>query len=169
MKKIFIYLFRFILLLILSAILMLYFIGELTKFIISYIVNSINKLGQIIKIELSKLKFNSFKVEELKIIAIEAKTNGRYLKFTMINNKLYDHYNLFKSVYLTLFNNEEFIKFGNKKVIITNGVIGGTEFTLHHNILIDNNFTYLDFYNLIKDIIQEHYEQGYPVHTLELI
>lgn len=131
----------------------------INKFIIFF-----NKIKDLIE------KDNNFmlsEIKELNILVTEYSKSNRFLEFTLLNNQLYDHYNIFLAIYKTLFNNEIFINFGNKKVIITRGSYNGKEYTMHHNILVDNNTTYQEFYDLIKDIIQEHYEYGYPVFTLD--
>ena len=49
-----------------------------------------------------------------------------FLVFILQNNNLYEHNEAIKSIYNTLMNNEKFISFGNKKVIITSALIDGS-------------------------------------------
>jgi hypothetical protein len=52
---------------------------------------------------------------------------------------------LFKGIYLYLMNNKDFLKFGEKKVIIVMGKIKNETFNLHHNILIKNMTTFEEY------------------------
>lgn len=64
--------------------------------------------------------------------------------------------------------NQRFLKFGKYKVIIVTAIIDGVEFSFHHNILITNNTTFEEYYHLVKDIIVNNYEVGYPVEVIPL-
>jgi len=59
--------------------------------------------------------------------------------------------------------NDKFINFGKVKVIIITASSGEGEFNFHHNVLIKNNTTFEEYYNEVKDIINEHYEHGYKL------
>lgn len=63
-------------------------------------------------------------------------------------------------------NNEKFIGFGKKKVIITSALIDGSEFTYHHNVLLDNNTPFLKYYNKVIDSVNKYFDEGYPVDVI---
>lgn len=65
-------------------------------------------------------------------------------------------------------NNQRFLNFGKHKVIIITAIINGEQFSFHHNILITNNTTFEEYYNLVKDIIVSNYDEGYPVDVIPL-
>jgi hypothetical protein len=54
-----------------------------------------------------------------------------------------------------------------KKVIIVTSLINDSEFNFHHNVLISNDSTFEDYYNAVKNIINIHYEEGYPVDIVQ--
>jgi hypothetical protein len=58
----------------------------------------------------------------------------------MLENKA-----LFKGIYLYLMTNKNFLKFGERKIIITTGKIKNETFNLHHNILIKNDNTFEEY------------------------
>ena len=90
----------------------------------------------------------------------EKKISGesRYLIFTFINKDLLDLDEAIESIYLILINNAIYFNFGQRKVIITNGVIGGIEFSLHKNVLVNNHTT-------LKQILQSNQDDIYKVNV----
>lgn len=52
-------------------------------------------------------------------------------------------------------------------MIIVSSVIDDSEFNFHHNVLISNDSTFEDYYNAIKNIVNMHYEHGYPVDIIQ--
>ena len=93
------------------------------------------------------------------IYDISIDSDLRSKTFHMSNNSLLEGEEMFKALYNTLFTNKEFISFGGRKIIIlfaTNP--NGTQFTIHHNILVDNYTTFDTYYSIIKPKIQYFYD-----------
>lgn len=42
----------------------------------------------------------------------------------------------------------------------------GTEYSLHHNILINNNTTFDQYYKKIENIIVSRYDEGYDINVI---
>lgn len=53
-----------------------------------------------------------------------------------------------------------------KKVIFVSALIDNVEFSFHHNVLITNETIFLEYYNQVKDILNQYYEEGYPVDII---
>lgn len=105
---------------------------------------------------------------KLKILAIDYNKSGRFLSFYLHNEYLFDSTEVLQAIFNSLMNNERFLGFGSKKVIITTALINGTEFSFHHNVLITNNTSFIEFYYKVKDIIQENYVDGCPVNIIPI-
>jgi DNA polymerase type B, organellar and viral len=60
-------------------------------------------------------------------------------------------------------------KFGNRKSILVQAVINGLNYSLHHNIIINNKTTALEYWNWIKDHIQQNYTKDYLVEVYPII
>ena len=130
------------------------------------ILNILNKiLSKLIDYNNKLLNFfnNDYKFN---ITSISYNDSGRFLVFILQNNNLYEHNDVIKSIYNTLMNNEKFISFGNKKVIITSALIDGSEFNYHQNVLLSNNTTYLRYYNSVIDSVNKYFDEGYPVDVI---
>jgi hypothetical protein len=93
--------------------------------------------------------------------------SGRFLIYILHNEDLVSVYESLKGIYNTLMNNKEFINFGEKKIIIVSALVNEAEFNYHHNVLINNNTTFEEYYNSVKDIINTHYEYGYPIDIIQ--
>jgi hypothetical protein len=92
--------------------------------------------------------------------------NGRYLLYSLSNNNLSNRKKVLYNIYTSLMSDERFRSFGNKKVIIVSGIVDGNEFNFHHNILISNNTTFEEYYNNVKNIINNLYDEGYQVDVI---
>jgi hypothetical protein len=103
---------------------------------------------------------------KLKILAIDYNKSGRFLSFHLSNEYLFDSIEGLQAIFNTLMSNEKFLEFGSKKVIITTALINGTEFSFHHNVLITNHTSFIEFHYKVKDIIQENHIDGYPVNII---
>jgi len=75
------------------------------------------------------------------------------------------HYSL-KGIYNALMDDQRFYEFGSRKVIIITAIHNNSEFNFHHNILIKNDTSFEEYYNKVKDIIQDHYDEGYPINII---
>jgi hypothetical protein len=103
---------------------------------------------------------------KLRILAVEYNTSGRFLSFHLHNSYLLDSRDSLKAIFNSLMSNKQFLDFGSKKVIITTALINGSEFSFHHNVLITNETSFMEYYHKVKDIIHENYEDGYPVNII---
>jgi hypothetical protein len=111
------------------------------------LLNLITNLLESLAIFLRKINnaLNRRILEDLTLIRTSRNTLGRNITFVLNNNNLLEQKDLFKAIYLFLMNNQEFLDFGEHKVIIVSGKIKSETFNLHHNILIKNNTTFFDY------------------------
>jgi hypothetical protein len=106
---------------------------------------------------------------KLQILNVDFDKSGRFLSFYLQNNYLYDNHDALQAIFNTLMSDIRFTSFGNNKVIITTAFINGTDFSFHHNVLITNNTTFIEYYDKIKTLplgVEENYEDGYPVNVI---
>jgi endo-1,4-beta-D-glucanase Y len=54
-------------------------------------------------------------------------------------------------------------KFCNNKSILAQTVINGQTYSLHQNVKINNKTTLKEYWNLIKDSIQQNYTKDYLI------
>lgn len=40
------------------------------------------------------------------------------------------------------------------------------EFSFHHNVLVTNDTLFIEYYNQVKDRLNQYYEDGYPVDVI---
>ena len=132
-------------------------ISAIFRFIVNYsnvIITYTNK-----KVELSDKGY-------LSLVRSVYQPKGRYIELTYSNNYLLEQYKVLKELHKSLFSNDEFLKFGYQKVIIVMAVVGKQTFSFHHNILINNNTTFKQYYNQIKDHINDLHDDGYEINKV---
>ena len=61
------------------------------------------------------------------------------------------------------------IKFGNRKSILVQAEINGQNYSLHHNIVINNKTTANQYWNWIKDSIQANFTKDYLIEVYPII
>jgi hypothetical protein len=106
----------------------------------------------------------------LNILETYYDNNMRCLKFTMSNNKYLEGENLFKGIYQTLMNNEEFINFGSNKVIILSVTLSNNrEYNIHSNTLIANDTTFEDYYLFVSNELSNYNNLQYGYHNEEIL
>jgi len=94
----------------------------------------------------------------------------RCLSLTMINDNLLEGEELFKAIYNTITTNEEFIKFGYRKIIILSCVLEDfKEFNLHSNVLIDNDTSFTDYYNSLINELSSYNNLEYGYQNLNIV
>ncbi len=135
--------------------------------LLQYLVKMFNNLSKIINKYLNYIE-NDLK---LKILTIEFNKSGRFLSFYLNNEYLYKGTDVLQAIFNALMNNERFLEFGSRKIIIINAITSEANFNFHHNILITNHTSFIEYYNKVKDIIQENYKpeceaEGYPVDVI---
>ena len=92
---------------------------------------------------------------------------GRFYTFYLQNDQLLENKTALEAIYNTLMSNETFLNFGNKKVILITAKINSTYAPFHHNILIENTTSFYEYYEEVKDLVQENYEYGIITDTLD--
>ena len=100
-----------------------------------------------------KLQNKLSSVNKTNIISKQYSSKGRFMIYVLSNEIRDDNLLTLRSIYNTLFKDEEFIKFGFHKVIIISAINGNQEYSYHHNILINNNTSFQDYYNKVKDYV----------------
>ena len=86
------------------------------KFILliaSYLLKFTQLCSAIINKFINHINFNN----KLKILHVQYNKNVRYLEFTMLNVNYLENKEAFFAIYNTLMNDEQFIKFGIKKIL----------------------------------------------------
>lgn len=94
--------------------------------------------------------------EPMKIVAI---TRGadRLITFHIHNNHLLEGKKAMQCVFNLLKNNDTFIKFSDTKVIFTVAEFDDCELSYHKNVLITNKTTFNEYWDEIKDYVNEKY------------
>ena len=128
-----------------------------SRFIVKYINIIITYTNK--KVELSDKGY-------LSLVRSVYQPKGRYIELTYSNNYLLEQYKVLKELHKSLFSNDEFLKFGYQKVIIVMAVVGKQTFSFHHNILINNNTTFKQYYKQIKDHINDLHDDGYEINKV---
>jgi hypothetical protein len=132
-------------------------------------------MKKIILIILNKIIIISNKIinylnrkDELKLISLSYNDSARFLLFEFSNNNLKNYKLLLESIYTSLMNNERFTNFGFNKVIITSSVVYNREYSFHHNVLINNNTTFEEYYEQVSEYIDTHYdaENSYGIDVI---
>ena len=91
------------------------------------------------------------------------------MSFVIVNNNLLPRTDVLREIFYTLQNNEDFINFGKYKVIIVSAIVDGgfAETSFHHNVYIDNNTTFENYLDKVKDYIETTYgEYGYNIDII---
>jgi|SRR5271156_1078212 len=130
---------------------------QLLKYIINLLTNVLKKME------------NSSLDDNLTLIRISRNTLGRNITFVLSNSKLLEKKELFYGVYQYLMTSKDFLDFGEYKAIIVNGKIKNDTFNLHHNLLLKNTTTFEEYWNEVKDILNERYDEGYAVNGIPMI
>lgn len=116
------------------------------------------------------LIFVNLDLSFLKILEIKTNKNERSLRITMGNENLLEGEKLFKGIYNTIMNNEEFRSFGYRKIIILSCVLEDfKECNLHSNVLIDNDTSFADYYNEILNDLSGYNNLEYGYNNLNII
>jgi hypothetical protein len=104
----------------------------------------------------------------MKITAVIYNDSSRYLRFYLSNTDLLRHREALNGIFYTLKSDKRFLEFGSKKIIFAIAIIDDIEYTYHHNVLIDNNTSFKKYYSLIRDNINNLYDNNYPIDTVPL-
>jgi hypothetical protein len=124
----------------------------------------VEKLKQLLKL------IENSSAPELTLISTEYDLNGQHITFKLKNKHLLDNKQMLKAIFYYLMTNDKFINFGETKIIIVkadhNKILS---YMLHHNIfiLLDNNTTFKEYYDLVKDNINNLYSNvAYKIDTI---
>jgi hypothetical protein len=132
-----------------------------------YILKFINIIIKLLNNLINYLNKNSKNDRTVKIIHKEFNPNGHFMSFVIVNNNLFSRTNVLREIFYTLKNNEDFINFGKYKVIIVSAIVEDLETSFHHNVYIDNNTTFEDYFDKVKDYIETTYgEYGYNIDII---
>jgi hypothetical protein len=115
---------------------------------------------KLIKI-INSLKYNLPINVEVKLISLTYTRSLRCLTFHFANTNLKDSKEVLRNIFNILMNNERFLTFGSNKVIIITGVVNNNEYSFHHNVLINNDTLFEDYYEQVKDYIDLHFNNDY--------
>ena len=64
-------------------------------------------------------------------------------------------------MYNTIINEQTFLNFGSKKIILVTGeTLSGIEISCHPNVYIDNNTTFEEYWDVIKDKVLNIYSDS---------
>ncbi len=120
---------------------------------------------------LIELIINSNKeILTLKILEIKSDKNLRSLSIIMNNLNLLEGESLFKAIFHTIMNNEEFKEFGYQKIIILSCTLDNfQEFNIHSNVLIDKDTPFNDYYNEISNDLNNYNNLEYGYHNLNIV
>ena len=121
---------------------------------------------------LQSLKFSNYITsDDITMSKAIYEESGRYLRYTVVNNKSLEVKDLLRLVYNRLITDSSFRKFGEKKVIIINATtnLSGEE-GLHPNVLITNTTTFEDYYSRVINYInyQLIYDNYEVIETLNI-
>jgi hypothetical protein len=111
------------------------------KTILIHIIKAVSHITTLFSNFLKKLEV-ILEGDNLILIRTSHHTLGRNKCFILSNPQLLEAKELFFKIYMFLMTNEEFLKFGEYKVIIVHGKIKDTTFNLHHNVLIKNETSF---------------------------
>lgn len=95
-------------------------------------------------------------------------SEGRFHEYVFSNDNLIPIKPALRLIYSRLTHLPSFIESGNKKIIMVHGIIDNKDFSLHHNILIENGTLFEDYYSEIEDIIQVRYDEFYDIDAIQL-
>ncbi len=144
------------------------------------IINILNYIGVLLYF-LALLYFLSFTLIEilinqnkipslLQILRLHQDLNMRSLNIEMVNKNNLESKELFKGIYTTLMSNKEFINFGYQKIIILSVILAtNQEHNLHCNILINNETTFEQYYDLVSNDLSNYYNLEYGYHNEEIL
>lgn len=112
-------------------------------------------------------KYNSNNHDnKLKIFSSTFDRDGRYFEYLLDNSELLEHKPALQSMFNTIKGLNELKQF-NKKIIMVHAMNDQVEYSFHYNTLIDNDTTFSEYYEQVKDIVSIHYDKGYDVDIVE--
>jgi DNA polymerase type B, organellar and viral len=107
--------------------------------------------------------------KNVQLIETYTKSSKRSYILTFKNTPLLESEALFTSVY------KEMMKYfkgklkWNNKVIIAQTLVKGRTYSLHQNIKVNNKTTAKEYWNLIKDSIQQNYDKDYLIEIYPIV
>jgi hypothetical protein len=114
------------------------------KTILKQILKAVSNITTLFSNFLKKLEV-ILEGDNLILIRTSHHSLGRNKGFILSNPQLLEAKDLFLKIYMFLMTSEEFLKFGEYKIIIVNGKIKDTTFNLHHNVLIKNETSFASY------------------------
>ena len=105
--------------------------------------------------------------EDISITESNYDEEERFLEFLAINRELLDHEDALREIFNQLYAMERFIKFGFHKIIMVLVNIDGKIYSFHHNVVINNNTTFEQYYEKVRDHIRSKFDDGYEINTAD--
>jgi len=110
----------------------------------------------------------------IELLNVRVGSDKRFIEFLFLNSRLVPILTAMEIIYGIITKNLEYIRFSNKKVLITY-IIGiehidhgdgypetrKIEITLHKNTVVSNSTTWGEFYSFIRGYIKQSYLDGY--------
>lgn len=133
------------------------------------ILNIIKILASILKYSSLKLTKTLQKLENNLTLDVDTRsydTEARMMVYRLINSELLDSKIAIRRLYNTLMKDTDFLNFGKTKAIIVTAVTDDGECGFHHNVLIENDTTFEQYYESIEDRLVTLYEDGYKIDVI---
>lgn len=107
--------------------------------------------------------------DKLQVLEVNEDINLRCLNINMVNKRLLADTDLFKGIYNTIMDLEEFINFSYNKIIILSVVlVSEKEHSLHSNIYINNDTTFNEYYDTIKNQLDRYNNLQHGYHNEQI-
>ena len=90
----------------------------------------------------------------------------RFKEYYVYNNHLLESYDALNFMYNKLMNMEDFLEFGETKVLMVLVIIEGKIHSFHHNVVINNNTTFEQYYSKVEEHIRTKFDDGYGIDIL---
>ena len=88
----------------------------------------------------------NYENKKLKILVFNYSKNQRYIMYNLLNINNLKNKEAFNALYNTIINEQTFLNFGSKKIILVTGeTLSGIEISCHPNVYIDNNTTFEEY------------------------
>ena len=96
----------------------------------------------------------------MELITTAKDHNLRCIDYYLNNNLLLTGSDIALSIYNTVFTLDSFKSLGKNKIVIVTGKDDLFTFNVHPNVFVTNNTTYQEYFNAVKDLINNRYDQS---------
>ena len=133
------------------------------KSIIDFLLPGLTKLTNYLTNYSETLKTNS--PSEVTLFATDEQE--RFKEFLFDNGDLLENYEALKMAYTKLIMMDEYINFCHTKIVMTLAVIEGKTYSFHHNVVVDNNTTFEQYFSKVEHHIQTKFYDGYGIDIID--